>query len=74
MLNLPARFHPIIFNKKIRPTIQFSNHLKNVTIEMVWPRGREYHQEDVKHASIWNEKKGKPKKRWLDNILDDMKE
>ena len=35
-------------------------------------RGR-YHQEDVKHASAAKKKKGRPKKRWLDNIRDDMK-
>ena len=41
--------------------------MKQMT-EMAWPRG-EYHQEDVKHAS-----EGKEKKRWLDNIRDDMNE
>ena len=43
---------------------------------MVWPRVKEgktrYHQEDAKHASAWKEKKGRPKKRWLENIRDDM--
>ena len=33
-----------------------------------------YHQEDVKHASGGKEKKGRPKKRFLDNIRDDTKE
>ena len=45
---------------------------------MVWPRVKEgrggYHQEDVKHASARKEKKGRPNKRWLDNIREDMKE
>ena len=45
---------------------------------MVWPCVKEgrggYHQEDVKHASARKEKKGRPKKRWLDNIREDMKE
>ena len=36
--------------------------------------GGGYHQEDVKHASAGKEKKGRPKKRQLDNIRDDMKE
>ena len=45
---------------------------------MVWPRVKEgmggYHQQDDKHASAGNETKALPKKRWLDNIRDDMKE
>ena len=48
------------------------------TTEMVWPRGKEgrggYHQEDGKHANAGKEKKGRPEKRWLDYIRDDMKE
>ena len=40
-----------------------------------WPHVKEgmggYHQEDLKHAS---ERRGRPKKRWLNNIRDDMKE
>ena len=43
----------------------------------VWPRVKEgsggYHQEDVKHESAGKEKKGRPNKRWLDNIREDMK-
>ena len=33
-----------------------------------------YHQEDVKYASTQKEQKGRPNKRWQDNIRDDMKE
>ena len=33
-----------------------------------------YHQEDVKHACARKEKKGRPNKRWLDNIREGMKE
>ena len=42
------------------------------TTDMAWPRVKEgrggYHQEDVKHASEGKEKKGRHKKRWLENI------
>ena len=45
--------------------------------KMVWPRvkaGRgRYHQEDVKQVQ-GKRRRGRPKKRWLDNISDDMKE
>ena len=46
---------------------------------MVWPhvevfnegRGR-YHQVDDNYAGAGKEKKGRPKKRWLHNIREDM--
>ena len=31
------------------------------------------HQEDIKHASAGKEKKGRPRKRWLDNIREEYK-
>ena len=45
---------------------------------MVWPRFTEgrggYHQGDDNYVGAGKEKKGRPKKRWLDNIKEDMKE
>ena len=44
---------------------------------MVWPRVKEgrgvYHRDDAKCASAGNEKKGRPKKIWLDNSRVDTK-
>ena len=53
-------------------------HYVKETTDMAWPRVKEgrggYHQEDVKHARAWKYKKGRHKKRWLNNIRDDMNE
>ena len=49
------------------------------TTAMVWPRVKDargqYHQEDVNYIQVQGERRrGRPKKGWLDNIREDMKE